>query len=86
MMVGMSHAGYLCQVKQCITNTFDPNITILADQVTEHILQYADHMDDHVGDPLATLHGPPFATAFLLALYRTNALPRPVVAHHSTNG
>jgi hypothetical protein len=64
LLVGMSQVGHMGQVKQCTMNAYYPNITIQVGQLTEHILRHTKHMDNHVGDPLATFPAPQAATAF----------------------
>jgi hypothetical protein len=55
----------LGQAKQCIINAFDPNVTVPAGALTEHLLRHADHLDDPVGEPPAPFPASAPASAFL---------------------
>jgi hypothetical protein len=62
MLASMSQNGILGKAKQCIINTFDPNLAISPSQLTEHIPRHAAHMDGYAVDPITPLPG---TSAFL---------------------
>jgi hypothetical protein len=78
LLVGISQAGHLGQAKQCTINVFEPNVTLPATELTKHILRHANHLNNHVGEPVATLPALLAPSAFLTsASQHKHPQPRP---------
>jgi hypothetical protein len=77
MLRGISNSGPFGQAKPCVTNAFDINYLLFADEVMANILHLAQNMDEDAGAPSmpapSTLPPLPSVRLSLLVAVRTTA-------------